>query len=103
MVHVLRGWRLGHQAEHERHDRFALLIVEGKLRHPIPLVVGLVFRLFVVVTPRSPELLPEEALPLVAKEFLEKIARIRIDRLRIEVPAFRLRGVRQFRRELIVG
>ena len=52
--------RLGYEAEHERHHRLPLLVIERELRHAIPLVVrGLVLDLLVVVAPRGPKLLPE--------------------------------------------
>ena len=74
-------WRLGHQSQDKRHDSFPLFCVEWKLRHPIPLVIGFVFGLFVIVAAGCPQLLPEKTLPLVSQKFFKKKAGIRIDRL----------------------
>ena len=60
-VDILIGGRLGNQSEYERHNRFALLVAKGKLRHPQPLVVLFVVCLFIVVTARLAQLLVEEA------------------------------------------
>ncbi len=74
LVDELRRRRFSDQAEHERHHRLALLVIERELRHPVAFVVALVLDLFVVVAPRCAELLPEKALTLMRQEFLEEKA-----------------------------
>ncbi len=61
------GRRFVREAEDERHHRFALFVVERELRHAQPFVVPLGARRFVVEAPRHPQLLPQEAVPLVAR------------------------------------
>ena len=71
--------RFVRQAEDERHHGFALCRVERELRHAEPLVVALGARRFVVEAPRHPQLLPQEAVPLVAVERLQEVARVGVE------------------------
>ena len=52
--------------------------VNGELRHPQPLVVPLGARRFVIEAPRHPQLLPEEAVPLMRIERLQEVGRVGI-------------------------
>ena len=85
LVDELRRRRFSHEAEHKRHHRLPLLVVERELRHAIAFVVTLVFRLLVVVAPRGAEFLPEEALALMGQKLLEEEAGRRVDRFGREV------------------
>ena len=99
-VDKLGGRRLGDETEDKRHHRFPLRVIERELGHPITLVVALVLSLLVVVAPRRPELLPEEALALVGEELFQEETGVGVDRLRRDM-GFLDRGVRQIRVETV--
>ena len=99
VVDELRWRRLSHQAEHKGHDGLTLGVVKRELRHPIPLVVGLIFCLLVVVAAGGPQLLPQETFPLVTEEFLEEIAGVGVNSRGIDMHVFAASHIRQFRRK----
>ena len=65
LVDELGSGRLRHQSQYKCHHGFALLVVKRKLRHPVAFVVAFIFRLFVVVAARSPQLLPKKSFSVV--------------------------------------
>ena len=97
VVDELRCRRLSHEAEHKGHNGLTLGVVKGKLRHPIPLVVGLVFCFLVVVAAGCPQLLPQETFPFVSEEFLEEVAGVGINRRGIDMNVFAANHIREIR------
>ena len=93
IVDVLSRRRLAREPQHERHHLLALFRVEREQRHPQPFVVALRLGGRVVEAPRHPQLLPEEAHPLMRIERLQEETGVRIEVERIEAVAATVLGM----------
>ena len=70
VVDKFTRWRISDETEDKSHHFFPLLCIKRELRHSVALVIRFVFNFFVIVAPRTSQLLPKKTFSLMPKQLL---------------------------------
>ena len=70
VVDKFTRWRISDETENKSHYLFPLLCIKWELGHSVSLVIRFVFNFFVIVAPRTSQLLPKKTFSLMPKQLL---------------------------------